>query len=299
MLTLKRPDGNLPEDYHLSRRGLAGLIFGGYAAAALSADADPIVTDDVGLITETVMLPTPGQQIRGYVARPKLAGRYPTIIVVNEVFGLHAYILDVCRRLAKLGYAAIAPGFFDRAGDPAPLTDFPAIMKIVATASDQQVMGDVGATLRWLDDQPWVEARKMGITGFCWGGKVVWNACETYPDFKAGVSWYGPLAPAASAPADPAKIWPVQHTADLKCPVLGLYGGKDPLALSVPAMRDALAAAGKSESEIILYEDAGHGFHADYRASFNEADARDGWSRLKAFFGANGLLPRPFMRLGG
>ena len=296
MLTLKRPGGDLPEDYHLTRRGLAGAIFAVYAAAALSADAAPVVTDSAGLITETVQLPTAGQSIRGYVARPDAKGRFPAIIVVNEVFGLHAYILDVCRRLAKLGYVVVAPGFFDRAGDPAPLTDFSAIIKIVATASDQQVMGDIGATLRWLDEQPYVEARKIGVTGFCWGGKVVWNACETYPDFKAGVAWYGQMAPAANAPADPARLWPIQHAVDLKCPVLGLYGGKDPLAQAVPAMRQALSAAGKTSSEIIVYEDAGHGFHADYRSSYVEADARDGWQRLIAFFGANGLLPRPFMR---
>jgi carboxymethylenebutenolidase len=216
------------------------------------------------------------------------------VLVVNEVFGLHAYIMDVCRRLAKLGYAAIAPGFFDRAGDPAPLTDFPAIMKIVATASDAQVMGDVGSTLKFLQDQPWADMRKVAITGFCWGGKVVWNACETYPDFKAGVSWYGPLAPPAGAAPDPSRIWPVEHAAGLHCPVLGLYGGKDPLAQSVPAMRAALAAAGKSGSDIIVYEDAGHGFHADYRASYNAPDAQDGWRRLLAFFAVNGVLPRPF-----
>jgi carboxymethylenebutenolidase len=296
MLTLKRPEGNLPEDFHLSRRGLAGAIFGGYAAAALSAEAAPIVTDDVGLVTETVMLPTAGQSIRGYVARPKANGRFPAVVVVNEVFGLHAYILDVCRRLAKLGYVVIAPGFFDRAGDPAPLTDFPAIVKIVATANDAQVMGDVGTTLKWLEAQPYVKARKIGITGFCWGGKVVWNACETYPDFRAGVAWYGQMAPAPNAPADPARLWPIQHAAELKCPVLGLYGGKDPLSQAAPAMREALAAAGKTSSEIIIYQDAGHGFHADYRASYVEADARDGWQRMVAFFGANGLLPRPFMR---
>ena len=124
MLTLTRPDGNQPEDFHLSRRGLAGLIFGGYAAAALSAEAEPIHTDESGLVTEVVQLPVTGGTIRGYVARPKAAGRFPVVLVVNEVFGLHAYIMDICRRLSKLGYVAIAPGFFDRAGDPAPLTDF-------------------------------------------------------------------------------------------------------------------------------------------------------------------------------
>ena len=299
-MLLKRPDGNLPEDFHLSRRGVAAAIFAGYAAAALSAEADPITTDEVGLITETVMLPTEGKSIRGYVARPKASGRFPVVMVVNEVFGLHAYILDVCRRFAKLGYCAIAPGFFDRAGDPAPLSDFPAIMKIVQTASDQQVMADVGATLGFLRQQPWADMRKVAITGFCWGGKVVWNACETFPDFKAGVAWYGQMAPPAGAPpADPdhPRLWPIEHVAELHCPVLGLYGGKDPLSQAAPAMRQALAAAGKTGTEIIVYADAGHGFHADYRASYVEADARDGWQRLLAFLGVNGVLPRPFMRI--
>ena len=299
MQTLKRPDGNLPEDFHLSRRGLATAIFAGYAVAAFSADADPIVTDEDGLITETAMLDTVGKSIRAYVARPKVEGRFPAIIVVNEVFGLHAYILDVCRRLAKLGYVAIAPGLFDRAGDPStiPMSQFGDIQKIVATATDQQVLGDIGATLKFLDSAPYVEPRKIGITGFCWGGHVVWIACETYPDFKAGVSWYGQLAPPATGPVDPDKMWPIQHAAELKCPVLGLYGGKDPLSQAVDPMRDALRAAGQTKSDIIVYADAGHGFHADYRATYNETDAKDGWQRLKAFFGANGLLPRPFMRI--
>ncbi len=128
------------------------------------------------------------------------------MIVVNEVFGLHAYILDICRRFAKLGYVAIAPGFFDRAGDPAPIpmTQFGDIMKIVGTASDQQVMSDVDVTLKYLEAQPYVDRHKLAITGFCWGGKVVWNACETYPDLKAGVAWYGQMAPTGNAPPDPA-----------------------------------------------------------------------------------------------
>jgi carboxymethylenebutenolidase len=302
MDTLKRPEGNLPEDFHVSRRSLAAMVFAGYAAAALSAEAEPIVTDDAGLITEVDLIPTAdGETIRGYVARPKAAGRFPAVIVASEIFGLHAYILDVCRRLAKLGYAVIAPGFFDRVGDPAPLpmSRFADIMKIVAAASDQQVMRDVGATLKFLYAQPWVDPRKIGITGFCWGGKVVWTACETFPDFKAGVAWYGQLAPPATPPAgapatDPPRLWPIEHVADLKAPVLGLYGGKDSLSAAVPAMRDALAAAGKTDSEIILYPSSGHGFHADYRSSYVEADAIDGWQRLKTFFGFHGLLPRPF-----
>jgi len=304
MITLKRPDGNAPEDFHLSRRGVAAAIFAGYAVAAFSADADPIHTDEAGLVTETVQLPTAdGKQIRGYVARPKAPGRFPAVIVVNEVFGLHAYILDVCRRFAKLGYVAIAPGFFDRAGDPAPLamSQFQDIMKIVATANDQQVMSDVGITLKYLEAQPYVERRKIAITGFCWGGKVVWNACETYPDLKAGAAWYGQMAPpptpAANAPPpDPAhpRLWPIEHATELKCPVLGLYGGKDPLSQAAPAMQAALKKAGKIGTVIHVYDDAGHGFHADYRSSYVEADAKDGWARLLAFFAAHGVAPRAY-----
>ena len=295
MITLKRPDGNRPEDFHLSRRGLATAIFAGYAVAALSANADPIKTDEAGLITDTVMLPTAGKPIRGYVARPKASGRFPAVIVVNEVFGLHAYILDTCRRLAKLGYVAIAPGFFDRAGDPAPLgmDQFKDIIKIVATATDQQVMGDVGVTLKWLERQPFVEGKKLAITGFCWGGKIVWNACESFADLKAGAAWYGQMAPAPGQAPDPEhpRLWPIEHAAELKAPVLGLYGGKDPLSQAAPAMREALAKAGKTGSEIIVYDDAGHGFHADYRSSYVEADAKDGWTKMLAFFAKNGVGP--------
>lgn len=292
MLNLTRPEGSAPEDFHLSRRGIAGLaMFAGYAAYAVAANADPIHTDEVGLTTETVMLST---GIPAYVARPDGRGRYPAVVVVSEVFGLHEYIRDVCRRFAKLGYAAIAPAFFVRVGDPAPLTELPAIMKIVAAASDRQVMGDLAATLEFLKSQAYVEPRKIAVTGFCWGGKYVWLACETFPDFKAGVAWYGRLAPAAGVAPDPNAMWPIDKVADLNAPVLGLYANpaKDPTSLPVPAMREALAKAGKSGSEIIIYEDAGHGFHADYRPSYNAADATDGWSRLLAHFALNDVPPR-------
>ena len=292
MLNLTRPEGSAPEDFHLSRRGIAGLaMFAGYAAYAVAANADPIHTDEVGLTTETVMLST---GIPAYVARPDGRGRYPAVVVVSEVFGLHEYIRDVCRRFAKLGYAATAPAFFVRVGDPAPLTELPAIMKIVAAASDRQVMGDLAATLEFLKSQAYVEPRKIAVTGFCWGGKYVWLACETFPDFKAGVAWYGRLAPAAGVAPDPNAMWPIDKVADLNAPVLGLYANpaKDPTSLPVPAMREALAKAGKSGSEIIIYEDAGHGFHADYRPSYDAADATDGWSRLLAHFALNDVPPR-------
>jgi len=219
------------------------------------------------------------------------------VIVVNEVFGLHAYILDVCRRFAKLGYVAIAPGFFDRAGDPAPMpmSQFADIRKIVSTADDQQVMSDVGSTLKYLKGQAYVDARKVAITGFCWGGKVVWNACETFGELKAGAALYGQMAPVGpQPPADPAHphLWPIEHVAELKCPVLGLYGGKDPLSQSAPGMEAALKKAGKTGTEIHVYPDAGHGFHADYRDSYVEADAKDGWAKMLAHFAAHGVGPK-------
>jgi carboxymethylenebutenolidase len=290
MVTLTRPEGSAPEDLHLSRRGLAGLFFAGYAAAAFSADADPIHTDEAGLTTQTVMVQAPDRPIPAYLARPSAHGPFPAVIVVSEVFGLHEYIRDVCRRLAKLGYVAIAPAFFVRAGDPAPLTDMAAIMKIVQATSDRQVLGDVGATLNFLKAQDYVLADRLAITGFCWGGAVVWLACETFPDFRAGAAWYGRLAPAADAPADPTKLWPIQKVADLHAPVLGLYAGGDPISQAVPAMRDALDAAHKTGTEIIIYPDAQHGFHADYRPSYNEADAEDGWMRMLAHFALNGAV---------
>jgi carboxymethylenebutenolidase len=284
METLKRPDGNEAEDFHLTRRGVAGLFFAGFAPAALSADAEPIVTDDKGLVIEEVKYPSSGFDLPAYVARPAGAGRHPAILVVNEVFGLHAYIKDVCRRLAKLGYVAVAPAFFARAGDPAPLTDMAQVMKIVGAASDEQVMGDVGATLAWMKSQRYVAARKIGITGFCWGGGVVWLACERFADLKAGVAWYGRMAPASGATGVPGRLWAIDDVKNLAAPVLGLYGAKDQLAASVPAMREALAKAGKTDTEIVVYPDAGHGFHADYRASYVEADAKDGWTRMLAHF---------------
>ena len=154
MVVLTRPEGTLAEDLHLSRRGIAGLFFAGFAAAALSAKADPIHTDETGLVTQTVMVQASDRPIPAYVAMPAHGGPFPAVVVVSEVFGVHEYIRDVCRRLAKLGYAAIAPAFFIRAGDPAGLTDMGAVMKIVQATPDAQVMSDIGATIAFLKAQP-------------------------------------------------------------------------------------------------------------------------------------------------
>ena len=295
MTVLTRPEGVAPGDLDLNRRDLAkagvgGLFFAGYAPAALAQEARPIHTDDAGLTVGNVTCPAPdGFALPAYVARPAGEGPYPVVLVVSEIFGVHEYIRDICRRLAKAGYAAIAPAFFVRVEDPAPLSDMGRISEIVAAAGYEQVMGDISATLDWASQQLWADGDKVGITGFCWGGKVVWQACARFAVLDAGVAWYGRLAAAPTATPEQAasgQPWPVDLADDLKCPVLGLYGGQDrgiPMP-SVEAMRAALQRAGQAESSIHLYPDAPHAFHADYRDSYRAADAADGWSRLLAFF---------------
>ena len=297
MPTLVRPEGPEADDLIFSRRTLGvgavgGLFFAGYAPAALAAQAAPVATDSTGLVSADVTFAAPdGFQLPAYVARPEGDGPYPVVIVVSEIFGVHEYIRDVCRRLAKAGYAAIAPAFFVRVEDPAPLSDMTRIQQIVAAAGYEQVMGDLSATLEWASLQAWANTDKVGITGFCWGGKVVWQAAARFAAIDAGVAWYGRLAPAANATPEQVasgQPWPVDLAADLKASVLGLYGEQDrgiPLA-SVEAMRAALQRAGQSESRIDVYDDAPHGFHADYRDSYRAADAADGWAKLLALFGA-------------
>ncbi|NJC40693.1 carboxymethylenebutenolidase [Brevundimonas alba] len=296
MPDLIRPEGPEADDFRFSRRalatgGLGGLFFAGYAPAALAAQASPVTTDTSGLTAENVTYSAPdGFQLPAYVARPEGDGPFPVVVVVSEIFGVHEYIRDVCRRLAKAGYAAVAPAFFVRVEDPAG-AEMARVQQIVAAAGYEQVMGDVAATLDWASQQLWANAEKVGITGWCWGGKVVWQAAARFATIDAGVAWYGRLAP--SAEATPEQIssgqpWPVDLADDLKAPVLGLYGEADrgiPLT-SVEAMRSGLQRAGQTDSEIVVYPGAPHGFHADYRDSYRAADAADGWAKLLAFFEA-------------
>ncbi|HEX5380465.1 MAG TPA: dienelactone hydrolase family protein [Phenylobacterium sp.] len=297
MRTLTRPEGTKPEDLNLSRRALGLAAFGGYAVFSFSAAAEPIHTDEAGLVGETVQVDAGDRMVPAYVARPKARGRYPVVVVICEVFGIHEYIRDTCRRLAKLGYVAIAPDFFVRAGNPATIADFNQIRKIVATATDKQVMNDLAATIRFLKAQPYADKGHMAITGFCWGGAIAWLACERFKDFKAGAAWYGRLTPpkAGDFLGEADRQWPLQLVNGLNAPVLGLYAGKDQgiPAADIAAMRQALAAAGKKGSEIVLYPDSQHGFHADYRTSYDPKAAADGWARMLAHFAANGVKPRP------
>lgn len=286
MTVLTRPEGTLPEDLHISRRGLTALLAAGYAAAAVHADAAPITTSTDGLTIDNVTMPT---GLPGYVARPAKPGKYPAVIVVNEIFGVHEWIKDICRRLAQAGYVAIAPGFFHR-NDPnntlATMTDYGAIRKIVNEANNAQVMGDVGTTLDWLGKQKFVAADRLAITGFCWGGTVVWMASAKFPALKAGGAWYGRLKPGETNPE--GRQYPIDIARSLHAPVLGLYGALDkgiPVA-DVEAMQAALKG---SKSSIKLYPNSDHGFLADYRPSFNPVDGPDAWARLMAHFKANGV----------
>ena len=289
MTHLIRPEGSHPDDYRFTRRTLGGLLFAGYAAAAVAQSAEPVVTDAEGLVVEEVSFAAPdGFDLPAYVARPEGDGPFPVIVVISEIFGVHAWVQDICRRLAKAGYAAVAPAFFNRVEDPAPIEDIERVMQIVAAADYPQVMGDVAATLDWINGQPWADSARMGVTGFCWGGKVVWQAVARFAAFDAGVAWYGRLAPAESAAAISGAPWPVELANDLRAPVLGLYAGEDrgiPLE-SVEVMRAALVRGNApAGSEIVVYPQAQHGFHADYRASYDAHASADGWNRLLAFFG--------------
>lgn len=292
MVKPTRPEGSRSGEFSLSRRALAGLVFAGCAATAFGAGAEPIVTDSKGLVAGTVEVPAADRSIPAYLARPAARGPFPAVIVVSEGFGVREYIRDICRRLAKLGYAAIAPAFFIRAGDPALVNDPAVIERIVQSTSDQQVLSDIGATLSFLKAQDYVIPDALAITGFAWGGTIVWLACETYSDFRAGAAWYGWLAPPPGTPPNPGRLWPIDHVADLRAPVLGLYAGKDAATEAVPAMRKALDAAHKTGTDIIIYPDAQQGFHADYRPSYNPADAQDGWMRMLAHFAINGAVSR-------
>jgi len=217
MVTLTRAEGTWVGDLDLTRRSIALALAGGYAVAAFSAEADPIHTDEKGLVTATVEIQAADRKIPGYLARPAAKGKHPVVFVNSEVFGVHEWVKDICRRLAKAGYVALAPDLFVRAGDPSKTTDMKVVMDIVKAQPEPQVLSDTAASLKYLAAQPFADMKRLGVTGFCWGGGATWRDCETFSEFKAGVAWYGPLK-AGPYP----RIPPLDAVKDLKCPVLGL-----------------------------------------------------------------------------
>ncbi|QKM65280.1 carboxymethylenebutenolidase [Polynucleobacter tropicus] len=274
--------------------GAAATTLGvGFVAAADPVMATAIETDFKGLTAGEQMIPVGSFQMPAYVSRPEKAkGNLPIVIVVSEIFGVHEYIADVTRRFAKLGYLAIAPEFFVRAGDPnAYGTVADILTNIVAKTPDAQVLNDLQAALVWAGKNGG-DLKRVGVTGFCWGGRITWLSA-TLPQVKAGVAWYGRLI-GEKTEGNPRH--PVELATELKAPVLGLYGGADAgISLeSVEQMRAALAQAAPTNpaakaSVIEVYPDAPHAFHADYRATYREGPAKDGWEKCIAWFKKTGV----------
>ena len=260
----------------------------GFALAAQPVSADTITTDTKGLEAGEVKIPVPDGAIPAYRAMPSEGGNFPVILVVQEIFGVHEHIKDICRRFAKLGYLAIAPEMYARQGDVSKLKSFQDILKIVSKVPDAQVMSDLDATVAWAKTTGKANIAKLGITGFCWGGRIVWLYSAHNPKLKAGVAWYGRLVGQSD---DLHPKHPIDVAASIKAPVLGLYGAADtgiPIE-SVEKMRAALKEAGPT-TEIIVYPKTPHAFFADYRESYREVEAEDGWKRLREWFKKNGVF---------
>jgi len=261
----------------------------GYAASAMPLIAQTAIqTSAEGLTSGRIEVDVNGFKVPAYRSAPAGKTNLPVVLVISEIFGVHEYIADITRRLAKEGYLAIAPEMFVRQGDASQYKEIAKLQsEIIAKVPDAQVMADLDATLQWAT-QNGGNANRVAITGFCWGGRITWLYAQHNAKVKAGVAWYGRME-GQTNPNTPKH--PIEQVASLKAPVLGLYGGADtgiPVT-SVNNMKEALAqaatkgnAAAKA-SEFVLYPDAPHAFHADYRASFRAGPAADGWSRAVAW----------------
>jgi carboxymethylenebutenolidase len=272
----------------LSRRGfVVTTLATGFALTVQPVQASTITTDTVDLIAGEVTIPFAGGSIPAYRAQPVGAGPYPTLLVIEEIFGVHEHIKDMCRRFAKLGYLAIAPELYSRVGNVVAMTDIKEVMTAVNKAPDATEMSDLDSTVAWAAKHGG-NTRHLGITGFCRGGRTVWMYAAHNHNVKAGVAWYGPLVgtPSPEMPTNPVDI-----AGQVKIPVLGLYAGLDQgiLPEHIAQMRAKLAETGNTRSQIIVYPDAQHGFNADYRPSYNEADAKDAMSHCVAWLRANGV----------
>ena len=266
------------------------LLPQGYARLVQPIASTAISTDTQGLAAGEVRIQTMTGPVPAYRAMPEKGGKAPLVLVVQEIFGVHEHIKDVCRRLAKLGYFAIAVDLYHRQGDVTKFTDNQEIFaKVVNHVPDSQVMSDLDASVVYAESTGRADTGKLGITGFCWGGRITWTYCVHNPRVKAGVAWYGRLVAPSKSPLQPA--YPVDLAPALKVPVLGLYGGQD---ASIPMehveqMRAALKAAANTVSNIHVYPEAPHAFYADYRPSYRKEAAEDGWKRMQAWFRQYGV----------
>ncbi len=268
------------------------LAAGAFASAVLPIQAQTrIVTDASGLTVGEVKIPVSGGEIPAYRAMPSAKNKnFPVVLVVHEIFGVHEWIQDVCRRFAKLGYLAVAPALYAREGEVATiLTSAELNRQIFSKIPDPQSMADLDATVAWAKKNGG-NTNKLAITGFCWGGRITWLYAAHNKNVDAGAAWYGRVVPTANSPKNESQpTTPIDYAKDLKVPVLGLYGGLDkgiPLD-GVQKMQDELRK-GKSKSEIVVYPNADHGFLADYRPSYNKESAEDAWKKTLEWFKKNG-----------
>ncbi|RAR68210.1 carboxymethylenebutenolidase [Paraburkholderia unamae] len=272
------------------RTFIKAALGSGFAAAVLPVSAQTIHTDSEGLEAGEIGFQSGGTLIPAYRAQPRGKTHLPVIIVIHEIFGVHEHIADVCRRFAKLGYLAIAPDFFVRQGDASVYPTIQQINENIASkVPDAQVMGDLDAAIAWAGEHGG-DTKRVGVNGFCWGGRYAWLYAEHNPHIKAAVVWYGRVAGehTANAPSNPLDL-----ANTLQVPVLAMYGLQDQ---SIPQdtlaqMKAAIAQApqGGRGSQIVVYDDAGHAFFADYRRSYRKADAQDGWKRAIAWFKEHGV----------
>ena len=275
----------------LSRRGFmtaSAAVTAGYTLAAGPVRADVIKTDSSGLVTGDAKIKVADGEMPGYFARPAGVSNPPVVLVAMEIFGLHEYIKDVTRRLAKLGAFAVAPDYYYRKGaDLTKITDIPQLLPIVNAKPDAELLSDLDSTVAWAKSEGG-DTSRLGIIGFCRGGRTVWEYAAHSSTLKAGTAFYGPLVD------PPNPVWPkspTQLAPDMKAPVLGLYGEADtgiPIA-TVEAFKAALAA-NKKTAEFKIYPAAPHGFHADYRPSYRKEAAEDAWSQMQAWFKKYGVL---------
>jgi carboxymethylenebutenolidase len=278
----------LPENPAENRRDfLVSKLAVGFALAVRPIGAQTITTDAVGLTAGEVKIPTADGQIPGYRACPAKGRAFPIVLVVQEIFGVHEHIKDLCRRLAKAGYCAVAPELYARQGDVSKIENIQEIVaKVVSKVPDAQVMSDLDYTAAWAVKSSKGSASRVAVTGFCWGGRIAWLYAAHNPKLKAAAAWYGQID-GTHGPLTPK--FPIDYAGALKCPVIGFYGGKDTgiSQQSIDNMRTSLKVVGDT-SEINVYPEAQHGFNADYRPSYSKADAEDAWKKMLAWFKRNG-----------
>lgn len=284
-------DSLVPHVPFSRRTFLKAALGSGFAAAVLPVSAQTVHTDSVGLEAGEVAFTSLGATVPAYRAQPAGKSKLPVIIVIHEIFGVHEHIADVCRRFAKLGYLAIAPDLYSRFGDAAA---YPSLQQLndqlVNKVPDEMVMADLDAAVDWAGKNGG-DLNRLGVTGFCWGGREAWLFADHNPRLKAVVAWYGRVEGPRTAAAP---VNPIDRVADLHAPVLGLYGRQDS---SIPqdtlAHMKALIAQDAPQaargSQFVVYDDAGHAFFADYRPSYRKADAEDGWRRTLAWFKEHGV----------